>query len=94
MWHQFYYDYLDCQFVSEDDLDKLNRDFVLSIHSSDFIISDEVDTTHPRFKYAIADTLIQLAVDKGTKSQVKGHCHSWSDFFSNRGFVQVDCASR
>ncbi|KAK3109004.1 hypothetical protein FSP39_020792, partial [Pinctada imbricata] len=61
----------DCSFVTEDDLDKLNKEFVLSIHSSDFIISDEVDTMHPRYKHALADTIIQLAMDRGQKCEYK-----------------------
>jgi len=51
-------------------LEELNRDFVLSIHSSNSILSDEFDTASPNFNYALADIMIQLAIDKGKKQVV------------------------
>ncbi|CAC5412924.1 CAPN15 [Mytilus coruscus] len=44
---------------------QLQRDFVLTIHSTQNIVVEENDSINARYTHFLADTLIQLAVDKG-----------------------------
>lgn len=57
--------------VSQDDKDMMNRDFIITIHSSMMIFTDEIDTQMmPGYNYLLADCVIQLCLDKGKSEKV------------------------
>ncbi|CAG2253619.1 CAPN15 [Mytilus edulis] len=49
----------------------VQRDFVLTIHSTQNIVVEENDSVTAGYKHFLADTLIQLAVDKGKQKSLK-----------------------
>lgn len=52
----------------------------MSIHSSKPVMIDEIQSTDPKYKSAYADAVIQLALTKGKREEVK---ISISFFFLN-----------
>ncbi|KAJ8298501.1 hypothetical protein KUTeg_025032 [Tegillarca granosa] len=58
--------------VSQDDRDMMNRDFILTIHSSMMVFTDEIDTQMmPGFNHLLADCVIQLCLDKGKAEELQ-----------------------
>ncbi|XP_060066848.1 calpain-D-like [Ylistrum balloti] len=51
------------------DEELLDRDFVMSLHSSQMILSEEIDSGIPLYRTALADILIQTAIQKGTRKE-------------------------
>ncbi|XP_052077598.1 calpain-15-like [Mytilus californianus] len=49
----------------------VQRDFVLTIHSTQNIVVEENDSINAGYKHFLADTLIQLAVDEGKQQNLK-----------------------
>lgn len=50
-------------------IDNLNKDFTLAIHSSNMIMADEFDTMDTKYKFGLADVMIQLSVERGKKQE-------------------------
>lgn len=48
----------------------MEKDFVLSIHSSKAVMVDEIDSSTSKYRHAFADAVIQLAVAKGNREEV------------------------
>ncbi|XP_069105920.1 calpain-D-like [Argopecten irradians] len=48
--------------------EKLSQDFLMSIHSSQMILSEEIDSRVPGYSHALADILIHLAIQYGKRS--------------------------
>lgn len=51
-------------------IEALNKDFVLTVHSSGPIQSEEFDTSSPTCRFTLADVIILLALEKGTKQEL------------------------
>ncbi|XP_071126006.1 calpain-15-like [Mytilus edulis] len=56
----------------------LQRDFVLTIHSTQNIVVEENDSINAGYTHFLADILIQLAVDKGDRKTLKGNTGTYT----------------
>ncbi|XP_052077597.1 calpain-15-like [Mytilus californianus] len=56
----------------------LQRDFVLTLHSTQNIVVEENNSINAGYKHFLADTLIQLAVDKGERKTLKGNTGTYT----------------
>ncbi|OWF40157.1 calpain-D-like [Mizuhopecten yessoensis] len=52
------------------DDEHLSRDFLLAIHSSRMILSEEIDSQIPDYNTALADVIIQTAIQKGKRNKL------------------------
>lgn len=73
---------------------EFNKDFVLTIHSSGLVITEEVDTASGHFKYLIADTIIQLAIDKGISKNLYPDLKTYSLNWCGEIFVVENNSSK
>ncbi|OWF52867.1 calpain-D-like [Mizuhopecten yessoensis] len=65
----------------------VKHDFVLTVHSSKALMVEEIDTSHPRYQYALANAVTELAVAKGKREGVRESVtvyslmHGWAGGF-------------
>ncbi|XP_076118272.1 calpain-15-like [Mytilus galloprovincialis] len=57
---------------------KLQRDFALTIHSSQNIVVEENDSLNAGYTHYLADILIQLGIDKGEKNKWKDNASTYT----------------
>ncbi|XP_033742634.1 calpain-15-like isoform X2 [Pecten maximus] len=74
-------------------IEALNKDFVLTIHSSGTIQSEEFDTSSPTCKFNLADVIILLAVDKGTKQELSPGLNLYALWWYGAVFVVENTTS-
>ncbi|CAG2247760.1 unnamed protein product [Mytilus edulis] len=84
---------------------QLQCDFVLTIHSTHNIVVEENDSINAGYTHFLADTLIQLGIDKGESEILKGNAKTYTlsldgllsivenndtkVYFNKRRFVQI-----
>lgn len=65
----------------------VKHNFVLTVHSSKALMVEEVDTSHPKYQYAMASAVLELTVAKGKREGVRDTVtvyslmHGWSGGF-------------
>ncbi|XP_069129465.1 calpain-15-like [Argopecten irradians] len=65
----------------------VKHEFVMTVHSSKALMVEELDTSHPKYQYALANAVIELAVAKGKREGVRDTVtvyslmHGWSGGF-------------
>ncbi|OWF44269.1 calpain-15-like [Mizuhopecten yessoensis] len=74
-------------------IEALNKDFVLTIHSSGSVQSDEFDTCSPTCKFNLADVIILLAIEKGTKQELSPGLNMYALWWYGAIFVVENTTS-